>query len=126
MNEQSYLNEYYLIDKDIDYLFDVKYKKKDKYVKFVYFGYTNNEKIFSSKPENAFFVSLKHLEGTVIYNNISDIFKFLDFTDDEINQYKSDIDMLIKKEEDLRLKLDEMNLTPDIVYNRKLLILSHM
>jgi hypothetical protein len=119
----TFFEEYKKIGEEIENIFAVNYKTKDRYVQFIYFGYDEYEPT-KPKSEDSRFVLIDTKNQTWEFGHfLTDAIKFLKLDNEQIQKLKNDIIFLNEKEIELRNLISDAGFIPKIVYHRKLQIM---
>lgn len=124
----NYLNEYLNLNDKLENLFEVKYGKNKKYAKYIYNGYLTRDFInLQSEFSNFVLIDTKN-QTMKLTNNKKELFDFLELSNLELKNLKSDINDLILYENYLYNLLNEHGdkYKPKISYFRKLYILNNV
>ncbi len=98
-------------------LFENKYRKNGRFVKYIYYGYTHIDTPIPTN-ENSFFVLIDTMAQTHTFGkDLNEVVHFLQLTSEEESSFKQDIQQLFETEN--RLKSSK-------VLIRKLMILSSL
>jgi len=115
MNQFIDENNKMIINFEIDNLFEYKYNKNGKYVKFIYNEYNISNK---TRSEFASFLMINTIDQKLtIAKNKDDIFTFLNLSDEDKINLKNDISLLLKKEEDFSSSKRKLIILFNYLYN---------
>lgn len=118
-DKESLLQKYYNIDNMLNQLFEEKYATPNKFVKFIYYGYMQDD--VSRRSEDSRYVLIDtHKQTWEFAKRINDVKLFLDLGENGFTSLIDEICVLIKEEQELKSQLKHNGIRPDVDYSRKL------
>ncbi len=117
-NENITILDYSNLNNELDYLFNIKYRKDNLVVKYIYYGYTQDSVLVN---DCAKFVLIDSKIGSwKIGFTLKDSIEFLQLNSTESDELTQDIQNLIEKEKYIRNQLIKTNECPKYTYSHKL------
>lgn len=91
------MDNYTLYCNELNHLFETKYNRNGRYVKFIYNGYKNKTIMHNVSEFSSFVLIDTVIQSMTLCDNVKQVMTFVPWSDEDLNELNKDLDELLAK-----------------------------